>query len=68
MTALMLDATTRGDTQKQISKKGGRILIRDMVFGIQTGIKRSDWLSRPGNEHQKFNSTAQDLIDGHVTP
>jgi hypothetical protein len=25
-----------------------RILIRDMVFGIQTGIKRSDWLSRPG--------------------
>jgi hypothetical protein len=33
-----------------------RILIRDMVFGIQTGIKRSDWLSRPGNEHQKFNT------------
>jgi hypothetical protein len=33
-----------------------RILIRDMVFGIQTGIQRSDWLSRPGNEHQKFNT------------
>jgi hypothetical protein len=33
-----------------------RILIQDMVFGIQTGIKRSDWLSRPGNEHQKFNT------------
>jgi hypothetical protein len=37
-------------------KKLKRILIRDMVFGIQTGIKRSDWLSRPGNEHQKFNT------------
>jgi hypothetical protein len=33
-----------------------RILIQDMVFGIQMGIKRSDWLSRPGNEHQKFNT------------